>query len=65
MFRAYGGVCAVFLVLFVLVNFYSRNEGGMNANLPDDIDPKSVRSILAISTDLSALSVHTYTICTV
>ena len=33
---------AVFFVLFVLVNFYNRNEGGMSADLPDEIDPKTL-----------------------
>ena len=41
-FRIYGLVCAVFLVLFVLVNFYNRNEGGIMADLPDDVDPRNV-----------------------
>jgi hypothetical protein len=41
-FRIYSIVCAVFLVLFILVNFYNRNEGGMSADLPDDLDPKTL-----------------------
>ena len=41
-FRIYGLVCAVFLVLFVLVNFYNRDEGGLSADLPDDVDPRKV-----------------------
>ena len=41
-FRIYAIVCAVFLVLFIVVNFYSRNEGGISSELPDDLDPKTV-----------------------
>lgn len=41
-FRIYGLVCAVFLLLFILVNFFNRNEGSFSADLPDDIDPKNV-----------------------
>ena len=40
----YGIVVAVFFILFVLVNFYNRNEGGIKSELPDDIDPKTVIS---------------------
>ena len=43
-FRIYAIVCAVFLVLFIVVNFYSRNEGGISSELPDDLDPKTVRN---------------------
>ncbi len=42
-FRVYGGVCGVFLILFVLVNFYNRNEGGITSDLPDDVDPRNVK----------------------
>ena len=45
-FRAYGVVCAVFLVLFILVNFYNRSEGSFSSDLGDDMDPKNV-SVLA------------------
>ena len=38
-FRVYGVVCAGFLVLFVLVNLYNRNEGSFSAELADEIDP--------------------------
>lgn len=38
-FRVYGVVCAVFLVLFVLVNIYNRNEGGSSS---DDVDPRTL-----------------------
>ena len=41
-FRVYGIVVAVFFILFVLVNFYNRNEGGITKDLPDDVDPKTV-----------------------
>jgi uncharacterized membrane protein len=34
-FRIYGVVCAVFLVLFILVNFSSRNEGGKSDGSDD------------------------------
>jgi len=40
-FRVYGIVVAVFFILFVLVNFYNRNEGGITKDLPDDVDPKT------------------------
>ena len=43
-FRVYGITVGVFFVLFVLVNFYNRNEGGIKSELPDDIDPKTVRT---------------------
>jgi len=42
-FRAYGLVCLVFLVVFVVVNFYNRDEGGLSSDLPDDVDPRNVR----------------------
>ena len=42
-FRIYGLVCAVFLILFILVNFYNRSEGKLSADLPDDVDPRKVR----------------------
>ena len=45
-FRIYAIVCAVFLVLFIVVNFYSRNEGGISSELPEDLDPKTVRIYL-------------------
>merc|ERR1719510_830939 len=35
-FRIYGGVCAVFLILFIAVNFFNRNEGGFS----DEVDPE-------------------------
>jgi len=41
-FRIYAIVCAVFLVLFIVVNFYSRNEGGISSELPEDLDPKTL-----------------------
>ena len=41
-FRVYGVVCAVFLVLFVLVNFYNRGEGSFSSELSDEMDPKHV-----------------------
>ena len=41
-FRVYSIVCAVFFVLFILVNFANRSEGGFSADLPDDVDPKTV-----------------------
>lgn len=37
-FRIYGGVCSVFLILFIAVNFFNRNEGGFSA-ADDNIDP--------------------------
>ena len=43
-FRVYGITVGVFFVLFVLVNFYNRNEGGIKSELPDDIDPKTVKT---------------------
>lgn len=44
-FRIYGLVCAIVLILFVLVNFFNRNEGSFSADLPDDIDPRNVMNI--------------------
>ena len=41
-FQIYAVVCGVILVLFILVNFYNRNEGGISADLPDSLDPKTV-----------------------
>jgi len=41
-FRIYGLVCAVFLILFILVNFYNRSEGKLSADLPDDVDPRKL-----------------------
>ena len=41
-FRVYGVVCAVVLLLFVLVNFYNRNEGSFTIALPDELDPKNM-----------------------
>ena len=41
-FRIYGAVCGVFFILFVLVNFYNRNEGSLSTDLPDDVDPRNV-----------------------
>jgi len=41
-FRLYAVVCAVFLVLFILVNFYNRNEGGLSADLDEELDPKTM-----------------------
>jgi hypothetical protein len=38
-FRVYGVVCAAFLVLFVLVNLYNRDEGSFTADLNDEVDP--------------------------
>ena len=38
-FRVYGVVCAGFLVLFVLVNLYNRNEGSFSTELADEVDP--------------------------
>lgn len=46
-FRVYGIVCAGFLVLFVLVNLYNRNEGSFSADLNDEIDP-TVSAILPL-----------------
>ena len=46
-FRVYGVVCAGFLVLFVLVNLYNRNEGSFSADLNDEIDP-TVSAILPL-----------------
>ena len=42
-FRVYGLVCAVVLLLFILVNFYNFSEGGLRTDLPDEIDPRAVR----------------------
>ena len=41
-FQIYAVVCGVILILFILVNFYNRNEGGISADLPDSLDPKTV-----------------------
>ena len=41
-FRVYGCVCAVFLVLFLLVNLYNRSEGSFSADMEDHMDPKNV-----------------------
>ena len=41
-FRVYGAVCAVFFILFVLVNFVNRSEGKITSDLPDDVDPRNV-----------------------
>ena len=41
-FRIYGGVCAVFLILFIAVNFFNRNEGGFS----DEVDPELVSSYI-------------------
>jgi len=34
----FSGVCSVFLILFIAVNFFNRNEGGFSA-ADDNIDP--------------------------
>ena len=41
-FRIYGLVCAVVLVLFTLINFYNMKEGGFKTDLGEDVDPKNV-----------------------
>ena len=41
-FRIYGLVCAVVLVLFTLVNFYNMKEGGFKTDLGEDVDPRNV-----------------------
>ncbi|XP_040571218.1 major facilitator superfamily domain-containing protein 6 isoform X2 [Lepeophtheirus salmonis] len=41
-FRIYGFVCAAILILFIVVNFYNRNEGGIVTKLPDELDPKHI-----------------------
>jgi len=41
-FRIYGLVCAVVLVLFTLVNFYNMKEGGFKTELGEDVDPRNV-----------------------
>ena len=58
-FRIYGLVCAVFLILFILVNFYNRSEGKLSADLPDDVDPRKVsRTNLLIRTQSYILPNH-------
>ena len=37
----FSGVCSVFLILFIAVNFFNRNEGGFSA-ADDNIDPNLV-----------------------
>lgn len=44
-FRAYGFTCLVVLVIFVAVNFYNRNEGGLTGDLPEDVDPRTVEDV--------------------
>ena len=41
-FRIYGLVCAVMLVLFTIVNFYNMKEGGFSTELGEDVDPRNV-----------------------
>ena len=42
MFRIYGLVCGVVLILFVIFNFYNISEGKFSTDLPEDIDPRNV-----------------------
>ena len=42
----FSGVCSVFLILFIAVNFFNRNEGGFSADVDDNIDPNLVIIIL-------------------
>ena len=41
-FRMYGLVCAVMLVIFTVVNFFNMKEGGFSTELGEDIDPRNV-----------------------
>lgn len=41
-FRIYGGVCGVVLLLFTGVNFYSLKEGTLKTDLGEDVDPRNV-----------------------
>jgi hypothetical protein len=41
-FRVYGLVCGVVLVLFFVLNFYNISEGKFTTDLPEDLDPRNV-----------------------
>jgi hypothetical protein len=43
-FRVYGLVCGVVLVLFFVLNFYNISEGKFTTDLPEDLDPRNVRN---------------------
>jgi len=41
-FRVYGVICGVVLVLFTIFNFYNITEGKFSTELGEDIDPRNV-----------------------
>jgi hypothetical protein len=45
-FRVYGLVCGVVLVLFFVLNFYNISEGKFTTDLPEDLDPRNVRALI-------------------
>jgi hypothetical protein len=44
-FRYYGCVCGVVMILFTAINFYSLKEGRFTSDLGEDVDPKNVRKL--------------------
>ncbi len=51
-FRVYGLVCGVVLVLFFVLNFYNISEGKFTTDLPEDLDPRNVRVLIFFVDDI-------------
>jgi len=41
-FRVYGGICGVVMILFTAINFFSLKEGRFTSDLGEEIDPRNV-----------------------
>ena len=42
-FRIYGCVCGVVMIIFTAINFFSLKEGKFTSDLGEEIDPRNVR----------------------
>lgn len=43
-FRVYGLICGVVLVLFFVLNFYNISEGKFTTDLPEELDPRNAEA---------------------
>ena len=42
-FRIYGCICGVVMIIFTAINFFSLKEGKFTSDLGEEIDPRNVR----------------------